>query len=34
MPRTRRDFLTQSSLGWRAEGPDLLTDLKEGGYFS
>ena len=26
--------LTQSSLGWRAEGPDLLTDLKEGGYFS
>ncbi|WP_293902011.1 SDR family oxidoreductase [Phenylobacterium sp.] len=25
--------LTRSALGWSPEGPDLLTDLREGGYF-
>jgi nucleoside-diphosphate-sugar epimerase len=26
--------LTRDSLGWRPEGPDLLTDIRESGYFS
>ncbi|MGH6882813.1 MAG: NAD-dependent dehydratase, partial [Hypericibacter sp.] len=26
--------LTRSSLGWHPEGPTLLTDMKESGYFS
>jgi nucleoside-diphosphate-sugar epimerase len=26
--------LTRRSLGWRPEGPDLLTDMRENGYFT
>jgi nucleoside-diphosphate-sugar epimerase len=26
--------LTRNSLGWRPQGPELLTDMKESGYFS
>lgn len=26
--------LTRSSLGWRPEGPDLLTDMRDNGYFA
>ena len=25
--------ITRSSLGWRPEGPDLLTDMRDNGYF-
>jgi len=25
--------ITGSSLGWRPEGPDLLTDMRDNGYF-
>jgi hypothetical protein len=25
--------VTRSSLGWRPEGPDLLTDMRDNGYF-
>jgi nucleoside-diphosphate-sugar epimerase len=26
--------MTRNALGWRPQGPELLTDMKEGGYFS
>jgi nucleoside-diphosphate-sugar epimerase len=26
--------VTRETLGWRPEGPDLLTDMREGGYFA
>ena len=26
--------LTRSSLGWRPQGPELLTDMRDSGYFS
>ena len=26
--------LTRTSLGWRPQGPDLLADMRDSGYFS